>query len=113
MAGGQQEQMQEDMKTLRQILDNLIHLSFDQEDLIEEIAPLSYATPQYTEKVRKQFDLKNNFTLAKDSLLALANRNPQIQSTVTEKVSLIDNHLERSIRLLEDQIGRASCRERE
>lgn len=103
MAGGQQEQMQEDMKTLRQILDNLIHLSFDQEDLIEEIAPLSYATPQYTEKVRKQFDLKNNFTLVKDSLLALANRNPQIQSTVTEKVNLIDNHLEKSIRLLEDQ----------
>lgn len=103
MAGGQQDQMQEDMKTLRQILDNLIRLSFDQEDLIEEIEPLSYATPQYAEKVRKQFDLKNNFTLVKDSLLSLANRNPQIQSTVTEKVSLIDNHLEKSLRLLEDQ----------
>lgn len=103
MAGGQQEQMQEDMRTLRQILDNLIRLSFDQEDLIEEIAPLSYATPQYAEKVRKQFDLKNNFTLVKDSLLSLANRNPQIQSTVTEKVSMIDNHLEKSLRLLEDQ----------
>src|SRR5690625_7958112 len=49
MAGGQQEQMQEDMKTLRQILDNLIHLSFDQEDLIEEIAPLSYVSPLYSE----------------------------------------------------------------
>lgn len=103
MQGGQQEQMQEDMQTLRQILENLIRLSFDQEDLILEIAPLAYATPQYVDKVRKQFDLKNNFSMVRDSLLALANRNPQIQSAVTEKVNLIDNHLDLSMDLLEDQ----------
>lgn len=103
MEGGQQEQMKEDIQALRQVLENLVKLSFDQEDLIDEIAPLSYATPQYVDKVRRQFDLKNNFTLIRDSLLALANRNPKIEGTVTEKINLIDTHLEKSIHLLEEQ----------
>lgn len=103
MESGQEQQMKEDIKALRQILENLVKLSFDQEALIEEVAPISYATPQYVDKVRKQFDLKNEFILIQDSLLALANRNPQIEGTVTEKVNLINTHLDKSLKLMEDQ----------
>lgn len=103
MQSGQQQQMQEDIKALRQILENLVKLSFDQETLIEEVANMAYATPQYVEKVRDQFDLKNDFSLIQDSLLALANRNPQIEGMVTEKVNLIETHIDKSLRLMEDQ----------
>ncbi|MBY5958146.1 DUF4175 domain-containing protein [Membranicola marinus] len=103
MQSGQEQQAKEDIKTLRQILENLVRLSFDQETLIDEVAPLSYATPQYVEKVRDQFKLKSNFSLIRDSLMALAGRNAQIETTVTEKVNLIDTHLEKSLKLMEEQ----------
>ncbi len=103
MQSGQQQQMQEDIQALRQILENLVRLSFDQETLIDDVADLSYATPQYVEKVREQFDLKNDFSLIRDSLLALANRNPQIEGTITEKINLIDSHLTKSTNLMEEQ----------
>lgn len=103
MESGQEEQTKEDIKALRQILENLVKLSFDQEDLIEEVAPISYATPQYVEKVRDQFKLKNDFSLIQDSLLALANRNPQIEGTVTKKVNLIETHIAKSMHLMEEQ----------
>lgn len=103
MQSGQQQQMQEDIQALRQILENLVRLSFDQETLIDDVADLSYATPQYVEKVREQFDLKNDFSLIRDSLLSLANRNPQIEGTITEKINLIDAHLAKSTKLMEEQ----------
>lgn len=103
MQSGQQQQMQEDIKALRQILENLVKLSFDQEDLVEDVADIAYATPQYVDKVREQFDLNNDFKLIQDSLLALANRNAQIEGTITEKVNLINGHMEKSLRLMEDQ----------
>lgn len=103
MQSGQQEQMQEDIKALRQILENLVKLSFDQEDLVDEVANISYATPQYVDKVRKQFDLNNDFKLIQDSLLALANRNAQIEGTITEKVNLINEHMAKSLNLMEEQ----------
>src|SRR5690606_3747603 len=103
MQSGQQEQMQEDIKALRQILENLVKLSFDQEDLVDEVANISYATPQYVDKVRKQFDLNNDFKLIQDSLLALANRNAQIEGTITEKVNLINDHMAKSLNLMEEQ----------
>lgn len=103
MQGGQQQQNQEDIKTLRQILENLVKLSFDQETLIDDVTNMAYATPQYVDKVREQFDLKNDFTLIRDSLLALANRNAQIEGTITEKVNLIETHLAKSLKLMEEQ----------
>lgn len=103
MMSGQQQQMQEDMNLVRQILENLVKLSFDQEILIEDIDHLSTATPQYVEKVQEQFKLKNDFGLIRDSLISLANRNVQIQSGITNKVNVIDNHISKSLELLEER----------
>ncbi|GAA5220029.1 DUF4175 family protein [Membranihabitans marinus] len=103
MANSQEEQMQEDMALLRQILDNLVKLSFNQETLIEDINQASTTTPRYVQLVQEQFKLKNDFGLIQDSLLALANRNAQIQTAVTEKVNLIENHLDKSMDYLEER----------
>lgn len=103
MSGSQQQQMQEDLALLRQILDNLVKLSFNQEGLIEEISEVSTATPKYVSLVQEQFKLKNDFGLIQDSLLALANRNADIQTAVTDKVNLIDQHLDQTIDLLEER----------
>jgi len=68
MQSGEMEQMQEDMAALRQLLENLIGLSFDQEELIDNIGASDINTPNYVELVRDQYKLKDDFQLVQDSL---------------------------------------------
>ena len=86
MAGGQQG-AQEDIETLRQILDNLVVFSHNQESLMTEFRNISFRHPQFGDKLILQNDLKQNFQQVDDSLFALALRNPMIGSTVNEHIS--------------------------
>ncbi|MEM8526503.1 MAG: DUF4175 family protein [Bacteroidota bacterium] len=99
----QMEQMQEDMQTLRQLLENLVGLSFDQEDVIDDLRPTDVTTPRFVELVQEQFKLQDDFRLVEDSLQALAKRNFQIESFITEKVTEIKTNMKRSIEDLEER----------
>ena len=103
MQGGEMEQMEEDMQAMRQLLENLVGLSFDQEDLMENLNRAHTSTPKYTELVQHQHKLEDDFHLIEDSLLALSQRVYQIESFVLEKVSEIKGHMGKSLRLLEDR----------
>jgi len=103
MQSMQMEQMQEDMQTLRQLLENLVGLSFDQEDVIDNLKPTDVTTPRYVELVQDQFKLQDDFRLVEDSLQALAKRNFQIESFITEKVTEIKTNMKRSIEDLEER----------
>ncbi len=101
MEAGEMEQMEEDMDALRQLLENLVALSFDQEDLIDDFDKTNVNTPKYVDLVQTQFKLKDNFTLIEDSLYALAKRVFQIESFVTEKVGEIKHNMKESLDHLE------------
>ena len=103
MQQGEMEQMEEDMQAMRQLLENLVGLSFDQEDLMENLNRAHTSTPKYTDLVQNQHKLKDDFLLIEDSLLALSQRVFQIESFVLEKVSEINGHMGKSLRLLEDR----------
>lgn len=103
MQAGEMQQMQEDMQALRQLLENLVGLSFDQEDLIEEFSDVNVNTPQYVELVQDQFKLKDDFRLIEDSLQALSKRVFQIESFITEKVSEIKGNMREGIEDLEER----------
>lgn len=103
MEAGQMEQMQEDMKSLRQLLENLVGLSFDQEDLMESFGQTNINTPRYVQLVQEQFKLKDDFRLVEDSLQALSKRVFQIESFVTEKVSEINDNMRQSLEDLEER----------
>ncbi len=103
MESGNMEQMEEDMKAMRQLLENLIGLSFDQEDLIGEFNKTHTSTPQYVSLIQQQHKLQDDFQLIEDSLRALSQRVYQIESFVLEKVSDIKNHMGKSLKLLEDR----------
>ena len=100
---GEMEQMEEDMKALRQLLENLVGLSFDQEDLMADLNTSTINTPHYVELVQHQYKLKDDFGLVRDSLQALAKRVFQIESFITEKVTEIDQNLEKGLDLLEER----------
>ena len=103
MQSGEMEQMQEDMQALRQLLENLIGLSFDQEDLIDDIGASDINTPNYVELVRHQYKLKDDFQLVQDSLQALSKRVTQIETFITEKVGEVKRNMNESIDELEER----------
>ena len=106
MESGQKEQAEEDIKALRQLLENLVTLSFDQEDLVNNLKRTQINTPKYISHIQRQFKLKDDFQLIQDSLEALAKRNDKIESYVTEKVVEVKSNLGESIDQLEDRKSR-------
>jgi len=102
MMSGEMEQMEEDMATLRQLLENLVTLSFDQEDLITQFnTTRSTTSPRYIELVQNQFKIKDDFKVVEDSLQALAKRVIQVETFVTEKVTEIKQNLGSGLTQLE------------
>ena len=112
MKSNQMETMQEDMKMLRQLLENLVGLSFDQEDLIKALNKTEINTPRYIQQVQRQFKIRDDFRVAEDTLNALSKRVFQIESFVTEKVAEIKTNMRESNELLEErEKGMASDRQ--
>lgn len=103
MQDSKMQQMQEDMAALRQLMENLIGISFEQETLMEEINATAINTPLYVSRVQNQFKLKDDFALVKDSLNELAKRVFQLEAFLTEKVVAVEENLELSISHLEER----------
>ncbi|PHI21371.1 DUF4175 domain-containing protein [Lewinellaceae bacterium SD302] len=105
----QMEQASEDMQAIRQLLENIVALSFAEEELINEFAAAPINTPRYVDLVQDQFKLNNDFQLVQDSLFALAKRNLNIESFITEKVTDIKRNLKGGVKQLEErQKGKAA-----
>ena len=103
MQSQEMEQMEEDMQALRQLLENLVTLSFDQEKLMDEFVPTKINTPRYVDLTQQQFKLKDDFKLIEDTLHSLSKRVHQIESFVTEKVVEVKQDMGTSIEELEQR----------
>ena len=101
MEAGEMEQLEEDMAALRQLLENLMTLSFDQEDVIDNFSVTGVTTPRYVDLVQEQYKLKDDFQLVEDSLQALSKRVFQIESFVTEKVHDVKVNMKEGLTELE------------
>jgi hypothetical protein len=100
---GQQEQMEEDLKAIRQLLENLVGLSFAQEQNKKDVEGTTINTPRYVELAQQQYKIKDDFKLVEDSLQALASRQFQIESIINEKVAEINGSLRSSLQELEER----------
>lgn len=103
MQQGEQEQMELDMAMLRQLLENLVTLSFDQEHLINDFNTTEVTTPRYVSLVQEQYKIKDDFKVVEDTLHALSKRVTQIEGFVQEKVSDINLNLKKSLEQLEER----------
>ncbi|WP_299259166.1 DUF4175 family protein [uncultured Aquimarina sp.] len=104
MQSGGGEQQQEDMEMLRQILDNLVDFSMEQEELMKGFKGINNDNPTYSTKLKKQSILRENFIHIDDSLYALALRTPTISDEVTGKLTDIEFNIDKSLeRLAENQ----------
>ncbi len=96
-SGMEMEMMQENLDNLRDIEDNLIKLSFDQEALMKEFQSLSQSDPRFIELSQQQLKLKDDAKIIEDSLISLANRVYQIKSFVTREVKEMNEHMDQSL----------------
>jgi len=98
-----EKQMQENIQALRHILDNLLQLSFEQEQLIEDSRKINTQDPRYVELIQRQYKIQQSSQIVKDSLWALANRVFQLQSFIMEEVGEMEKALEKSLLLLKER----------
>lgn len=109
MAGGQMEQLEEDIKMLRQILDNLLAFSFSQEDLMNQFKALKRGSPSFNKNLKAQQDLRLQFQHVDDSLFALSLRQPKMGENITKEVGNVHYNIEKSLEnLVEAQIGKGT-----
>lgn len=99
------ETLEEDVDMLRQVLDNLLLFSFNQEDLMNEFKQMDENNPVYAKKLVRQNVLRENFEHVDDSLFALSLRVPQLGEQISEELTNVDYNLNQSLeRLSENQI---------
>ncbi|MDX2195138.1 MAG: DUF4175 family protein [Cytophagales bacterium] len=92
----QDSQVEENMEDLRQILENLITLSYDQEDLMKEFKKVNQLDPRYITLSQKQLKLKDDSKIIEDSLYALSKRVFQIQSFVKKEMEDMKDYMNQS-----------------
>lgn len=101
MGAGQAQNMQEDMDDLRALLENIIQLSFDQEDIMENLRVTRREDPKYVSLGQRQKKLEDDSKMVEDSLFALSKRIPQIAGIVNKEIGLVNKNIERAL----DDIG--------
>ena len=84
-----EEQSIEDMETLRKILENLITLSFNQEDLMAHTNNTPRNSSEFVKIVQQQNKLSNDSKIIEDSLFALSKRVVEIQATINQEIAAI------------------------
>jgi hypothetical protein len=102
-SGMQMEMMQANLDQLRDILDNLVKLSFNQEDLMTEMREVNQSDPRFLELSQAQLKLKDDAKVIQDSLLSLAEKVVQISSFITREVRLINENINQSLDFLKDR----------
>jgi len=93
----------EDMNALRQLLENLLHLSFEQEELMEKFKVVKRQSPEYVKMAQKQNKLKEDAKMIEDSLFALSKRVVQLQSTINKEISAINFNMDKVISFMEER----------
>jgi hypothetical protein len=97
------EENAEDMQAIRQLLKNILTLSFDEEKLMGELKTINTNTPKFLGLMKEQQRIRENSAMVEDSLYALGKRVFQIQSFVTKEITNINKYLGKSISELEDR----------
>jgi len=104
--------MQQNLDHLRDILENLIKLSFDQEALMKSFRSVNQSDPRFITLSQEQLNLRDNAKIIEDSLFSLAKKVFQIQSFVTREVAAMNQSMDNSMQELRDRnVGKATAQQ--
>jgi hypothetical protein len=113
MAGGMNiQQIQIDIRATRQLLTNLIRLSFDQEKLMNGVRTTSPASQTYFANQREQARLYGASHMIRDSLFALSKRIYKLAPTINKETGELEKSMLTATTSLEGRnIGDALTRQ--
>lgn len=95
-AGGMNmQEIEMNIRAVRQVLSNLLRLSFDQENLISSTRNTPTSNPSYLLNIQSQNNLHKNSLLIRDSLYSLSKKIFQLATTINKET----NELEKNMRI--------------
>ncbi len=97
------EESEVNIQSLREILDNLLITSFDQEKVMQTFKNMNPANPNFSMNVQKQKDIKDHLKMVEDSLYSLSKKVPQIETVVNKEIQTINNSVKVSLENLSDR----------
>ena len=93
----EQQDLAEDAEQVCQLLKNLVRLSFNQEELIDDLKAIYISDPRYQTVITRQNRVKDDFRNVEDSLRAMARRQLQVASAITKELGAADANIGRSL----------------
>mgnify|MGYP000952887787 CR=1 FL=1 len=108
MGMNEQEKQEEDMDALRQLLENIVELSFDQEAAMNDLGRTAAKDPHLVDIGRQQKKMRDDAKVIEDSLFALSKRVPQLQAAVNREMNAVNENMDRALEQL--AISRADMR---
>src|SRR5690606_10731995 len=97
---GNLQQIEVDIKATRQLLTNLIRLSFDQEKLMNLVKITPGSSPVYLSNAQEQNRLSSNAKMIKDSLFVLSKRVFQIAPTINKETTELERNMQQTVTAL-------------
>lgn len=85
------KQNKANIEDIKQILDNLVIVSFDQEKVLTKYSSVDINNPLVNELKFKQKDLHSQVVFVKDSLYSLAKRTPEISTVINKEMLNLEN----------------------
>ncbi|MDZ7604743.1 MAG: hypothetical protein U5K79_03960 [Cyclobacteriaceae bacterium] len=98
-----QANLQMNIGQLRDILDNLIKLSFQQESIMDKFREVNQSDPRFIELSQAQLKIKEDATVLQDSLVSLSRQDFRIQSIVTRKVDEMNRYFDESVDAMKER----------
>lgn len=87
----------ENIENLKQILSNLMVISFEQEDILKSTEKISTLDPKLNDVIKQQQRILNQSKIVKDSLEKLALRTPAISNLVNTELTSMSINIEQAI----------------
>ncbi|OIP01688.1 MAG: hypothetical protein AUJ98_03590 [Bacteroidetes bacterium CG2_30_33_31] len=101
-ASMESESNSEDMQNLKNILQNFIEISFNQEALMYEVNRTSSQDPKFPKFVDNQKRISNDIEMVADSLTKLAKRNPSISPFISKEIAKVNTYSNKTFLALKE-----------
>lgn len=101
--GSGSEQAEEDLESLRTLLEHLISFSLEQEEVLAELKNTRVQDPKYIHVGQGQRKLNDEIDIIEDSLTALGLRQIMLSSKINKEVQTIKRSLRSSIKSLTER----------
>ncbi len=96
----EQEEMAEDAELIRQLLKNLVGISFNQEALIGRVGETFIQDPRYQSIILDQNQIKDDFGQIEDSLRSIAKRQFAVASAINQNLGEVNANIAKSLNTL-------------